>query len=145
VHGDALDDARNSRQTELGTPKRIAFVLPFRLVRRSGYNSPRSASRPLFSLVPFRDERLVRSRMVFITDAPTVGVGLRGVAQAIAQGSTLQDTTLPTGGLSLRSILLGGLGGGSSNYLIAPTSTGIPSIGHSAAPMVVRVIASALR
>src|SRR5438132_10351301 len=80
---------RDSRQTELGTPKRIAFVLPFRLVRRSDYNSPRSASCLLLSLVPFRDERLVRSRMVFITDAPTVGVvGLRGVAQAIAQGST---------------------------------------------------------
>jgi len=66
--------------------ERTALLLASRLLLRSSRRRTRSASRLLVSLVPFRDESLVRSRMSQIADAPAGRViGLRGVAQLMAQ------------------------------------------------------------
>ena len=67
-------------------PEGPAFLLPSRLLFGSGGCRTRAASGFLVSLVPFRDESLVRSRMALISDAPAGRViGLRGIAQLMAQ------------------------------------------------------------
>lgn len=69
-----------------GTPEGAAFLLASRLLLGSGRRGTRPAPRLFVSLVPFRDESLMRSRMSQITDAPAGRViGLRGVAQLMAQ------------------------------------------------------------
>src|SRR5205823_8323071 len=71
----------------LGAAKRTAFGLTSPgIVFGGGRCRAGSAPRLLVSLVPFRDERLVRSRMIQIADAPACRViRLRGVAQLMAQ------------------------------------------------------------
>ena len=67
-------------------PERPAFLLPSRLLFGSRGRRTRPAPGFFVSLVPFRDESLVRSRMALISDAPASRViGLRGVAQLMAQ------------------------------------------------------------
>ena len=67
-------------------PEGPALLLPSGLLFGSRPCRTRPASGFLVSLVPFRDESLVRSRMALISDAPASRViGLRGVAQLMAQ------------------------------------------------------------
>lgn len=68
-------------------PEGAAFLLlAAGLLFGSGGSGPRPAAGFLVSLIPFRDECLMRSRVAFIADAPAGRViGLRGVAQLMAQ------------------------------------------------------------
>ena len=70
----------------LRAPEGAAFLLASGLLLGSGRGGTRSAPRLFVSVVPFRDESLVRSRMSQIADAPAGRViGLRSIAQLMAQ------------------------------------------------------------
>src|SRR5207253_1247480 len=76
-----------------------AFLLPSRLLFGSRSRRTRPAPGFLVSLVPFRDESLMRSRMALISDAPASRViGLRGVAQLMAQMNLVGGIAAPPKG-----------------------------------------------
>ena len=75
------------------TPEGSALRWAFLLLFRSSRSRTRSSSRLFVSFIPLRDKRLVRSRVIQITNAPAGRViRLRGVAELVAQRNLISGS-----------------------------------------------------
>src|SRR5262245_39723262 len=87
------------RTDSLLPAERPAPLLPFGLLFGGRRGGTWPAPGLFISFIPFRDKGLVRSRMVQISDAPASRViGLRGVAQLMAQKNLVSGPRQPAAG-----------------------------------------------